>query len=371
MNLKARRRDAVKENSPLHHQFAEQVRRQIVSGELKPGDRLLSYAQAREQYGVHTNTLEKAHAQLEREGLIVRRRGKGTFVATPQWSPRKNQGVIGVAAPGFVFAQLSNYWMQLLHGVQAKADEEGVHLLFLNHKSLDGWEKADGVLVCDWSSQLILPRVPDEMPCVLLMSPAKNLPSVEADDYAGARDATRHLLDLGHRRIAYLHAEKIGIGVQRFAGYRAALETAGIEPCAAWEYPLETFSGYGAQIVEFGYETMTKWLRDDWSSLGCTSLLAHNDDIAFGAIKALQEFGLRVPEDVSVVGFDGTDLGAYCTPKLTTVQWPLEKIGALAMELLLQRISGDQRSEQVGDMRKILSGRLLVRESTAPPDKEK
>lgn len=347
----------------LHGRLAGEIRRQIAEGELKPGDRLPSYAEARERYGVHTNTLEKVHAMLEHEGLIVRLRGKGTFVAEREQRVKERRGIIGVIGTGFSFAQNSGYWMKLLQGIQETAQTAQNQLLFLNYSSLDGLEKADGLIVCDWSTNTISGRVPPGIPCVEVMSPAPGYSSVEADDYGATRDMTRHLLGLGHKKIAYLRTAKVGVTVERYAGYRVALEVAGIEPNTAWEYELELLRGYGAAVAKMGHQTMARWLQEGFLETGCTALLAYNDDIALGAVRALQEAGLRVPEDISVAGFDDSDVGTFFTPRLTTVRWPLRQIGATATEMLLQQINGAPATTE----RKILSAELLVRDSTAPP----
>src|SRR5690606_6745856 len=120
----------------------------------------------------------------------------------------------------------------------------------------------------------------------------------------------------------------------RLAGYRDALQAAGIEPVHEWT---RTLAGTpSVDLRQTGYESTRSWLQDDWHELACTALLSHNDEAAIGAIEAFTERGLSVPEQVSVVGFDGTEMSEYSRPRLTTVEVPLREIGKTAMELLLR-----------------------------------
>ena len=106
---------------------------------------------------------------------------------------------------------------------------------------------------------------------------------------------------------------------------------------------------------------MAEWLDKDWKRSGLTAVLAQNDEVAIGIMDAIRAAGLRVPNDISVIGFDGTEEGAHAKPELTTVAVPLEKIGATAMELLLRQV----REEPVEANVITLPSRLQVRASTA------
>ena len=91
---------------------------------------------------------------------------------------------------------------------------------------------------------------------------------------------------------------------------------------------------------------MQTWLANNWQQAGCTALLAHNDYVAIGVMDALREAGLRVPDDIAVVGFDGLEVGQFVSPRLTTVEVPLHEIGAQAVEMLCAQIESGQRSAE-------------------------
>jgi DNA-binding LacI/PurR family transcriptional regulator len=156
---------------------------------------------------------------------------------------------------------------------------------------------------------------------------------------------------------------------QRIDAYQDTLRAQDIEPQAAWMRCLHEPDKTGRTWERTGYDDMQEWLGEGWSTLGCTAILAHNDETAVGVIAALQEAGLRVPEDVSVVGFDGTEIAHFHRPRLTTVEVPLEEIGARGFELLMQQVNrplseiGQARSQ----MQLSLPTQLQIGQSTAPP----
>lgn len=349
--------------------IAEQLRRQVRAGVLKPGERLPSLGEMRQQ-GVSQNTMERVHLLLEQEGLIVRHHRRGVFVAQPP--AERATGIIGVLGDAFVHNPDVPYWAHLLAGIRAAAHERGRELLLLGDSVPGlGWEKIDGVLSCNLSEVQEQQRhLPPGMPNVSMVGLSRIAPSVIANDYAGAKAATEHLLELGHRRIAYLLNNR-GSNVKRqpprrLEGYRAALWEAGIEPNPHWTRelmsPAEWKPDSTIPFDELGYDKMSRWLREDWQALGCTALITQNDESAIGAITALREAGIGVPDEVSVVGFDGTKVGEYCTPRLTSVRVPLREMGRKGVELLLRQI-GEEVVEVEATM---LPTRLVTRESSGP-----
>jgi LacI family transcriptional regulator len=346
----------------LHQEITEQIRSQIKSGQLQPGDRLPSYNEIRASHGIHTNTMEKVLARLEQDGLVERRRGTGVFVLQPK--PRKVNGIIGLSGSGFNFTDYSPYWAQLQGGVSEAAEAAGSQLLMLNPYRTQGWEKADGVLVCDWNDPRTRRKSLPGQPMVSLLTPIPNVASVFADDENGAFTATNYLLQQGHRRISFLHGyEDHTTAISRIAGYRRALRESGITPRKTWMRRLRGHYLSGQQFTSEARKNTLLWLRDGWEKTGCTALLCHNDEAAMGAIAALDERGIRVPQDISVVGFDGTEYCDLVRPRLSSVEVPLRRIGAVGVELLIDQIAQDKVSTE----HKLLPTRFKVRESTGVP----
>lgn len=353
--------------------LAEYFREQIHSGALKAGERLPSFGHMQAKYGVGQATLEKTYALLEDERIIVREAKRGTFVAEPK--SRREVNVIGIV-PGPIPLH-HPYYTLLLQGIYEVAHREKIEILMLHDASTVKWEKMDGVILAG-----LAVRLPQAIPVVNLLEPLEDFPSVVADDYNGAKAATQHLISLGHRKIAYLPGggfEPHGhISEQRMKGYRDALREAGIRVSRLHVRALhdpwtpERQSKPLANLAELGFQKMSRWLREDWQKLGCTAILAQNDESAIGMIRALQDAGLNVPNDVSVMGFDGTEISEYVQPSLSTVVVPLRAIGAKSLELLLQQIDTPvaELHERVPPKLTVLPTRLKLRASTArPPEK--
>jgi len=335
---------------------------QIQSGHLRVGERLPTFIQLQQQFGMTSPTVNRAMIALEQQGLVERKRGSGVYVSNGKNMKRPRHSIIGLAGFGFQFGGRSSYWTTLLEGIREEAARHEAQIMLLEWNSPVGWEKADGVLICDWSSQFTLRHVPPSLPCVSVMVEVEGMASVVADDYAATLAATRHLLDLGHRRIAFLHGPAKSATARRLGAYRDALREKGIKPLKGWERLL-AWEKEPENFVRAGEEIMGRWLKDDWNKIGCTALLCQNDATAVGAAAALSGAGIKVPNDVSLVGFDGSEIGEYSSPRLTTVEVPLREIGARAVEILSRQIEADQVSIE----HQILPTQLRVRESTTAP----
>jgi LacI family transcriptional regulator len=179
---------------------------------------------------------------------------------------------------------------------------------------------------------------------------------VDVDNRQGGYDATTHLLALGHRRVATIVGPLEWPSAQaRLEGYRRALLAGGLA-----EDPdlVERAPDWGP---ESGQHATARLLE---RGAGFTAIFAHSDLIALGAIRRLRLAGLRVPEDVSVVGYDDLPIAAFVDPPLTTVHQPMREVGELAAGLVLDRIAGHDVEP---DGEHLLPAELVVRQSTAPP----
>ena len=135
---------------PKYLELADQLKEQIESGILAPGDRLPSFFQMRAQFGAAQNTSERVFVLLEKEGLIVREPSRGTFVATTnQRAAKTATGIIGICGSGFSSARDASYWSHLVQGAREASLASHCDVLLLDHLTTRGWEKADGVLVCN------------------------------------------------------------------------------------------------------------------------------------------------------------------------------------------------------------------------------
>src|SRR6266536_4121345 len=187
-----------------------------------------------------------------------------------------------------------------------------------------------------------------------LMRLAERIPSVSAAHTSGADQAMRHLLDLGHRRIAQITGPRGWLATEdRRRGYRAALAAAGILPDPALEVEAVPEIVPGRDAAESLLD-----LPDP-----PTAIFAFNDNIAIGAIQAARARGLRVPDDLSIVGFDDVEHATIVTPALTTVRQPLAEMGRTAVSLLNRLLDG----HGFETLHVELATRLVIRDSTAAP----
>lgn len=181
---------------------------------------------------------------------------------------------------------------------------------------------------------------------------APHLVSLNFDNLEGGRIATRHLIDLGHRRIALITGDpQHPDAVDRQRGYLAALEAAGITPDPALVMP-------GLYHEESGMAAAHRLLD---SGHPFTAIFAANDQMAFGATLALYQRSLRVPDDVSIIGFDDLSVSKFAVPPLSTVHHPSQEIGRLAAMAMLDLLQGVRRVVEVPPPR------VIGRASTAAP----
>lgn len=190
--------------------------------------------------------------------------------------------------------------------------------------------------------------------CVLLQDPVADgsLPCVRVDIEEGGFLATRHLLALGHRRVAHVTDRGLlGRAVnERQQGYRRALEAAGVP----FDRDLVVAGDNSFAGGALAMRALVARPADR-----PTGVFVYNDQMAFGALHALAALGLRVPGDVALVGFDGTELGAFSTPELSTIDHPREELGRLAATVLLDRLEGREPPPPAAP----LPVRLVVRQS--------
>ncbi|MGQ9489678.1 MAG: LacI family DNA-binding transcriptional regulator [Anaerolineae bacterium] len=276
---------------------------------------------------------------------------------------RKETLTLGMIVPD----NANPFFAMLAYAVENACYQRGYSLILTNSGGDLARELANiNVLLGKQVDGLILAAVglgSRDLEQVLRAAPAvvvdRNLPGVEVDtllvdNLGGGRQATRYLIELGHRRIGCITGPSTTTpSAERVTGYRAALAEAGI--------PVdENLIARGDFQFAGGYAGAQALLA---LSEPPTAIFACNDLMAMGAIAAAAANGLRVPADLSIIGFDNSTLAAYTTPALTTVAQPIAEIGRLATEMVIQRSQTPDAARQ----RRILSTQLVVRQSTCPP----
>jgi LacI family transcriptional regulator len=303
------------------------------------------------RYGVAPATFERVM------GVVAELGYETSLVAASLRRQRTN--VIGI-----LVAEFESFSVELLKGVSSAAAGTGYELLAYsgvvaggNNK---GWERRslsrlagtliDGAIIVTPTTHMPTTSIP-----VVAIDPhtGPGGPStIDSDNVGGARDACAHLIGLGHRRIAHIRGRSDLQSAQlREAGYRESLEAAGIP----FDPALVRDGGYeSALTTQSARELLTLPDRP-------TAVFAANDMSALGVMASARELGLRVPEDLSVIGFDDIPEAASANPPLTTMAQPLHDLGARALQMLIELLDGREVPAHVQ-----LSAELVVRASTGP-----
>jgi LacI family transcriptional regulator len=263
------------------------------------------------------------------------------------------------------------FFSELIRGMDSTAQRHGFHLLISRtYADKDEIETAmramrgrvDGVVVLsphiDADSLLNLPST---IPVVLLCSVCKGneMDSLTIQNCRGARDMVTHLIELGHRRIAIIKGAPRNYDAgERLRGYRLALRDAGIAPDPSLEREGDFMeaAGYSAAI-----DLLAMRKRP-------TAIFAANDAMAIGALSALRESGVRVPEEMAVAGFDDIPLARYMDPPLSSVHVPICELGSRAVEMLLHGVT---HKNDHARRRERVSTELVIRRSTAGASAER
>ncbi|WP_448809096.1 LacI family DNA-binding transcriptional regulator [Agromyces bauzanensis] len=269
-----------------------------------------------------------------------------------------------------VFHELDSVWsMELIAGVEAVAKEHGLSVVLTvsgsRHSPDPDWiegvmrRRPVGVVLVfsDLAPEYRERLRSRAIPFVIVDpagDPSPDAPSVGSANWSGGLMATRHLIELGHRRIAAITGpEDMMCSLARLDGLRSAMNSAGLEIRPEW-------IRFGDFHMSGGRDQARELLS---SPDRPTAIFAGSDLQALGAIEAARSLGLRVPEDVSIVGYDDIPLAQWMTPRLTTVHQPLRRMGEEAARLVIRLSEGTDGTTRRMD----LATSLVVRESTAPP----
>lgn len=265
---------------------------------------------------------------------------------------------------GVVLNDLHNpFFAEVADGIQAAADTAEYRLLYGNGQhSVDGEADAvetflqfrvDGVILAGSLDVTTMEKAARSSAVVVVgrTEKSESVDTVNTDDRAGAALAVDHLVQLGHRRIAHLDGGAGAGAAERSAGYVASMHRHGLNEhvqIVAGDYDESGGQAGAAELLA--------------APVRPTAVFASNDLSAIGALDHIMRTGLRVPDDISVMGFDNMALSALSYVSLTTVNQPTGELGRAAVELVLERLDGRTVSTQY-----VGAPTLVVRTSTAPP----
>lgn len=256
------------------------------------------------------------------------------------------------------------FYLEIYKGVEEAASAAGYKVLMgdarddaarvANHIELVRQKHADGLILMTGVFPKELAERVDLLPPIVIASetiPGLDLPTVKIDNIAASKEAVLHLIAAGHRNIVHLSGPASeSLAEERLEGYRQALAEAGID------YRSERLL-HGDYSIEAGRRAVRDLMS---SSIDFTAIFAASDQMAIGAISELRSFGLNVPTDVSVIGFDDIIFANAFEPPLTTIRQPRLDMGRQAMNLMVERLHGEKSVHTIQ-----LDTELVVRGSVA------
>lgn len=334
-------------NTPKYMKVSSYFEELIKSGEISPGEKLISENEIVEKFNVSRHTVRQALMQLENAGLIFKKQGIGTFRSLNE--PNKESKNIAVLT-----TYISNYiFPTIISGIEEVLSSQGYTLTLFNTNNEKYKEKEylNKIINSDVAGLIVEPTMSAEenvnlelykelennnLPYVMINAKYDELnPAyVVIDDVEGGYVLTKYLIQMGHRSIASIFKNDDLQGINREAGYIKAL--------CEYEIPVnDDYMGkYGTKEAEFfPYDFAFKLLRREDRP---TAIVCYNDQIAFCVLQAIRDLGLKVPEDISIVGYDDSDIATTSEVKLTTIRHPKYEMGKRAARYLINMIEKNE-----------------------------
>jgi LacI family repressor for deo operon, udp, cdd, tsx, nupC, and nupG len=315
--------------------------------------------------GVSVATVSRA---LQRPEMVTEETRRRVHEAVKRlgYTPNAQARTLRTAKTRLIIALVPDianpFFSEVIRGIEQVAHENHYSVLLGDTQNSMSREQAYADMIAAKQADgliTLIPHVPKiqidgRLPVVNACECVKDrsISSIGVDNVQGARVAVNHLLTLGHRRIAFISGPASSpLTADRRRGYELALRGAGLELDDALVAPGDFSAESGLSAVEFLLARKKKF----------TAIFCSNDEMAIGAIRALKAFRLRVPEDISVVGFDDIRFARYTDPPLTTIVQPKNELGREAMNLLIEILAGGDAPTR----KRVLPADLVVRGSTA------
>ena len=366
--------DKITVNSRLEATLAQQLTQQftwlIASGQLRPGDRLPSVRQLAGHLSISVNTVRSVYQKLEAHGLAETRHGAGTHaLATDAGRLAQIAAAARSHTVGIILPSLTNpFYHALLAGIEEVAHHDRTMLFVTNTHDdpSEAWryfaqlsaKQVDGIIVVSHDTSGFLPLSTGSSGNQTPVLPIVTVDWPEAADYAVTMDlqsvgyqATRHLLEHGHRRAGLITSDPDSANVKPiYAGYCRALQETGLDPDPALTACVPAFD------MAAGAEGARKLLALPQPP---TAVFAIADTLALGAVCVIKAAGLRIPQDIALVGFNDIPTATLVEPALTTVAAPAREMGVEAIRMLQSLIAGKKPAHR----RLVLPTALMVRQS--------
>jgi LacI family transcriptional regulator len=358
----------------LYMEVYESLNAKIRKGEYPVEAFLPSEKEIGKSYGVDRTTVRKALKLLVNNRIVEKKAGVGTRVISSIASPERPKSTFSMSicnsnAIAFFLPTSRTrenritqpFYSTLFYNVEKICKQEGYQVVYSALDEVDDIRqvlKKGNFKSIMFVSNILRSHIDyaleQRFPCVLINGHYNKLPSVLQDNTEGAYLICRHLISLGHRRIAFIRGIPAYISsIERMRGCLSAMYEYNIPVCKKYILECDWDTGSSSRTVtEFFHKFRTQKFP--------TAIVAFNDSSAFGAIQALTRLGLRVPEDVSVTGFDNVEQAESFLPGLTTVDTDIPFMASIAVRNLLLQL----RDGRTDNVKLVVPVKLIVRDST-------
>lgn len=347
------------------------LKKKILDGDYQANDKMPSENELAASYQVSRHTVRKALALLEHEGFIYAIHGKGTFCSElgRHTKTSRNIAVVTTYLSDYIFPSViqgidqvmtDNGYSILLKNTKNSSSAEGKCLEELLSKDIEGLiiEPSKSEIYC---RHIALYKKLDEfhIPYVFIQGTMEQLsdrPYVMMDDFKGGYLITKYLLSLGHRKILGMFKADDRQGIERHRGYAKALQEYGV-----FYDPDRIIWFHTEDRAVKPFARLRSMVSQE---ISFDSVVCYNDQIAIKTIQTLAQLGLRVPEDISVTGYDNSFLAENYQVGLTTIAHPHERLGEIAAKLLLDLMQ--EKTLSLADRQIVIEPELIERESCKP-----
>lgn len=356
------------DNQAKYYKLMGYIKEEIIMGRIKPGDQIPSENTLAEKLSLSRHTVRKAISMLVNEGYLYTEHGRGTY-CTDRSRKRvdsRNVGVITTYISEYIFPKV-------IQGIDSVLSGSGYSIMLKNTNNDTNKEarcledmlqkNVEGLIIEPTKSALFSNNLKfyealdnHHIPYIFIHGCYQQLEEkscVLLDDAKGMYSIVEYLAGLGHKKIVGIFKADDTQGLERHKGYAKALSDAGVT------YNPDNIIWFHTEDQNVKpYNEIKRYLEEkrDIDAIAC-----YNDQIAFKVFELLNSFGVRVPEDISITGFDDSYFSSNCPVKITTVSHPKEKLGGLAAELLLQMIKDNTFLKSPA--RKVIVPELIVKES--------
>ncbi len=348
---------------PLYQQIYDDIREKILSGEFRYRQQIPVLSELCGIYGVSDAPVRRALDELARDGLVVKKRGKGqgTFVA--RHVAQHTVRTLLIADMDRHYSALETYHevLEIMLGIMQGVADTHCKLEQITLKGFQNILPADGgtgYLVISMSCQEYLQGLEmagrQNAPCVLVNPPCGGYPSVRVDMEQGAFLGVNYLIQLGHKRIAFVGRSDTEWSAPRYKGYLRACKSAGIEPDPRW------MKQTGGVQQEEDWRALDELMQLDTPP---TALFAASDYRAIHLLNRCRQKGISVPRELSICGYDDIAESVAIQPRLTTVLHPRYLLGVQSVEMLVAMLDGHAEAHE----ERLTAPKLMVRDTCAAP----